>query len=262
MRLDALGPRTRLLAGVAGWALLAWVLAVAGMGGRVALLADDPTLLNPLPQIVPTQPALGPFDQYQGIADRPLFAKDRRPHPFFMEGGGDERPSEEFDYVLTSVLIAPGTTMAIVRKRENGEPIRVKLDAPLADSGWRLVEVSPRGAVFEGPQGRRSLELALFDGNGPVATSAALPSGGAAPAPDNRADRGPQPGRAPSAQSAAPPPAMPQPETASPNREPQPTESESEPADPSQTSEPAQAQMDSIRKRIEARRAALRKDEM
>ena len=47
MRIDDAGPRTWLLAGVAGWALVAWLLAVAGMGGRVEPLPDDPTLLQP-----------------------------------------------------------------------------------------------------------------------------------------------------------------------------------------------------------------------
>ena len=49
MRVDAAAPRTWLLAAVAAWALLTWLLAVAGMGGRVGVLPDDPTLRQPLP---------------------------------------------------------------------------------------------------------------------------------------------------------------------------------------------------------------------
>ena len=41
MRLSDAGPRTWLLATVAGWALLAWVLALVGMGGRIGKLPDD-----------------------------------------------------------------------------------------------------------------------------------------------------------------------------------------------------------------------------
>lgn len=262
MRIDDLPPRTWLIAGAAGWAVLAWVLAVAGMGGRVQLPADDPDLLVALPQGVAARASLGPADQYRAIAERPLFASDRRPHPFFLEGGEGQQPDEGFDYVLTSVLLTPKVRLAIVHRQEGGEPLRVKLDEPLAQSGWRLVELTPRSAVFEGPQGRRSLDLKVFDGTGGEPVSAALESGRApppaatarmpevAPTPQPaqrpRLERQPDPTRA--AESAQIPADNP--------------DANPDAADPSNQPEPAQAQMDSIRQRIEARRAALRKDEM
>lgn len=260
MRVDDAGPRTWLIAGVAGWAVLAWLLAVAGMGGRVKLLADDPDLLVPLPQSVSSQPALGPADQYQTIAERPLFASDRSPHPFFLEAGDEERPAEEFDYVLTSVLIAGATQMAIVRKQEGGGAVRVKLDQSLDQSGWRLVELTPRSAVFEGSQGRRNLELKVFDGNGGEPTSAALESGRAPPPSETRTARAPE-------DAPSPTPSRPrverQPDPALTAKESRSPEQDTDADDPSsKASEPPQAQMDSIRQRIEARRAALRKDEM
>ena len=264
MRIDDAGPRTRLLAGVAAWTVLAWLLALAGMGGRVDRLADDPDLLVPLPQATVAQPALGPPDQYLAIAERPLFASDRSPHPFFLEGGDEQAPAEAFDYVLTSVLLTPGTRLAIVRKQDGGEPLRVKLDEPLAQSGWRLVGLAPRGAVFEGPQGRRELELQVFDGGGGEPASAALEAG-----------RTPQPAQAPApvarpavATPAAPTPRPAPPVPGRPSDQPgsagdkPPPGLEVKPAEPTSTSaDPAQAQMDSIRQRIEARRAALRKEE-
>src|SRR5690606_23294166 len=90
VRLDDAGPRSWLLAGIAGWALAAWLLALAGMGGRVEPLADDPALLKPLPPVRPA-PALrlGPPGQYEAIATRPLFSADRKPQPFFLQGEGD-----------------------------------------------------------------------------------------------------------------------------------------------------------------------------
>lgn len=261
MRVDDLGPRTWLIAGATGWALLAWLLAVAGMGGRVTMLADDPAMLVPLPQNVTAQPALGPAEQYQAIADRPLFASDRSPHPFFLEGGDEESAGEEFDYVLTSVLITPATAMAIVRRREGGEVVRVKLDEPLGGSGWRLVELMPRGAVFDGPQGRRNLELTVFDGNGAEPTSAALESGRAPPPSEPRSARMPEEAQSPP--PAPRPPAEHRPDAANIARDSPTPEQDTDSDEPSNSaSEPAQAQMDSIRKRIEARRAALRKDEM
>lgn len=261
MRVENFGPRTWLLAGVAGWALLAWLLAVAGMGGRFTMLADDPAMLVPLPQAVDAQPALGPPGHYQAIADRPLFASDRSPHPFFLEGGDGETSGEEFDYVLTSVLITPATKMAIVRRREGGDALRVRLDEPLAQSGWRLVELTPRGAVFDGPQGRHNLELAVFDGQGAEQTSAALEAGHAPSPSESRA------ARAPEEVQAAPPVSRPRtgrrPDPAPIAGDARPAEQDADSAEPvNKASEPAQAQMDAIRQRIEARRAALRNDEM
>lgn len=259
MRIDDLPPRTWLIAGVAGWAVLAWLLAVAGMGGRVQLLADDPDLLVALPHGAAAQPSLGPVDQYQAIAERPLFAGDRSPHPFFLEGDDDPQPEEGFDYVLTSVLLTPGTRLAIVHRQADGEALRVKLDEPLAQSGWRLVELTPRSAVFEGSQGRRSLDLKVFDGTGGEPTSAALETGRAPPpsatrAPENSPQPQPQPAQRPRPER--------QPDPAR-TADGMPTPADNpDAADPSTTPEPAQAQMDSIRQRIEARRAALRKDEM
>lgn len=257
MRIDDPGPRTWLLAGVAGWTVLAWLLALAGMGGRVTKLADDPGLLVPLPQSIAMQPALGPADQYLANAERPLFASDRRPHPFALEGGESEDPAEGFDYVLTSVLITPGMQLAIVRKREGGDPLRVKLDESLAQTGWRLIELTPRAAVFEGPQGRRSLDLQVFDGTGGEPASAALAS---AQAPQQTIAA--QPANSPPQPQQRPPQERPRDPARVANGARAPAV-EPGTADPSNTgSEPAQAQMDSIRQRIEARRAALRKDEM
>lgn len=260
MRLDDLTPRTWLIAGVAGWAVLAWLLALAGMGGRLTLLADDPGLLVPMPSAAPGQALLGPAEQYRAIAERPLFASDRSPHPFFLEADQGEQPVEGFDYVLTSVLITPRTRLAIVRKQDGGDPFRVKLDEPLAQSGWRLVELTPRGAVFEGPQGRRNLELQVFDGNGGESPSAALETG-LAPQRAETPSRSASPAEAPEPQQAARRERQPDPARIA--NGPRTPEDHPESADPSSKGpEPAQAQMDSIRQRIEARRAALRKDEM
>ncbi|WP_052497631.1 hypothetical protein, partial [Lysobacter sp. A03] len=203
---------------------------------------------------------LGPAEQYQAIADRPLFASDRSPHPFFLEGGEEADPGEEFDYVLTSVLITPATKMAIVRRRDGGDAVRVKLDESLAQSGWRLVELTPRGAVFDGPQGRRNLELTVFEGQGAEQTSAALEAG-RAPAPSE-----PRAAQAPDEAQVSPPAPRPRtqrrPDPASMASDALPAEQDADSADANKAAEPAQAQMDSIRQRIEARRAALRKDEM
>src|SRR5207342_40969 len=79
MRLDSVSPRTWLLATLAGWALLAWLLALLGMGGHVSSLADDPALMQSLPKPQPSPPArLGPLAQYAENGARPVL---RRPSP-------------------------------------------------------------------------------------------------------------------------------------------------------------------------------------
>lgn len=170
MRIDDAGPRTWLLAAVALWAVCTWVLAAAGLGGRVEPLPEDPQLLQPLPQGgAAASERLGPPGQYAAIVDRALFAPDRQHRPFFLEADGQDEGEVPagFDVVLTSVLITPRLEMAIVQREEDGAPIsfRVGESAPQTP-GWTLVSVAPRSATFAGPEGERILEMRVFDGVG------------------------------------------------------------------------------------------------
>lgn len=240
MHLDAVGPRTWLLAALAGWAVLAWLLALLGMGGHVTPLADDPSLRQTLPQPRPSPPSrLGPLAQYAEIGARPLFSDDRRPRPFSLQPEGEgEVAANTFDYVLTSVLITPGLHMAIVQPTAGGDSIRIKLgESAEAAAAWRLVALNPRSAVFAGPEGEKTLNLRVYDGNGgeaPTQVRAAtadtmVDATGAEPTAD--------------AEMPAPPPKPAAPVPTAPK--------------PVQATTP-EAQMDAIRKRIEARRAQLR----
>ncbi|KGQ20852.1 general secretion pathway protein N [Lysobacter dokdonensis DS-58] len=246
MRLSDAGPRTWLLATVAGWALLAWVLALVGMGGRIGKLADDPSLLRALPDVPKAQPErIGPIAQYAETAQRPLFSEDRRFQPFSLQPQGDQTEAQQFEFVLTSVLITPRLQMAIITPTNGGQPIRMKQDeAPAEAQGWRLVSLEPRAATFIGPQGEKRMELRTFDGKGGTAPTTAAPvdiNMDAAPADATAAMPAPMP---------APPPA---PSTEA--NAPQQTGStlEDAPMTPEQ-------QMDAIRKRIEQRRAQLRQE--
>lgn len=231
MRLDAIGPRTWLLATVAGWALIAWVLALAGMGTRVATLPADASLQRPLPPLPrPAAPVLGPPGQYGAVAARPLFTSDRRPKAFVVAGlNAEGQQAPQFDYQLTSVLITPQVRLAILQSQDGSQSVRVKLgEAPEAQPGWRLVELDGRQAVFEGPEGRRTLELRSFDGKGgqpPTAIGGSTAAVNALPVPPP-----PEPG--PPAEAGA------------------------------DTASPAEAQMEAIRRRIEQRRAALRQQQL
>ncbi|HEY4582400.1 MAG TPA: hypothetical protein VIG88_05985, partial [Lysobacter sp.] len=186
MRLDDVAPRTLLLGVFAGWAVLAWVLALAGMGRRVPSIGSGAIEGSRLPE--PSRqapPGLGPSAQYGEIAARPLFATDRRPHPFVLpaaEGRAEAAPA--FDLVLTSVLITPQVRMAIVQKPDGSEAWRVRLgEAPDALPSWTLVDIAPRSVVFEGPEGRRELALRVFDGQGGEAPSPASTPPGMAGVP-------------------------------------------------------------------------------
>ena len=252
MRLSDAGPRTWLLASVAGWALLTWVGALAGMGGTIARLPNDPSLLRKLP--VPAKPQaerIGPLSQYAEVGARPLFSEDRRPQPFFLQAQGDEQAAPAFDFVLTSVLLTPTFRMAIVQPTAGGESVRMKMDeSPAEAQGWRLVALEPRRATFEGPQGTKTLDLRTFNGTGGTAPTRTTPTAAASQEP-------PQPVVMENADDtvAAPPPPPPPPPEATTNK-PATTGSTL----PDQPMTPEQ-QMDAIRKRIEQRRAQLRQEQ-
>jgi general secretion pathway protein N len=249
MRTDAIGPRTWLLAAIAGWALLAWVLALFGMGGQIRPLPDAPGLVPALPQLAPAAPErLGPLAQYSEIAARPVFSQGRTPQPFFISGQEGEGQAQAFDFVLSSVLITPSLRLAIVQPAQGGEGIRLKVgEAPPATPGWRVVDIQPRSVVFNGPEGERTLELRVFDGNGGQIPTASTVPPAAMPAPaanaGNRVTGGVAMPGASQAQPVPGDPAVPMADTPGPV------------AEPAQSTE---QQMDAIRKRIEARRAQLR----
>jgi general secretion pathway protein N len=250
VRVEGVAARTWVLATVAGWALLLWVLALLGMSGQVRLLPDDPSLQERLPQLAPAPPErLGPLAQYAEIGTRPLFSEDRRPQPFSLTAEGDEAAAPAFDFVLTSVLITPGLRMAIVQPSAGGESIRIKLgEAAESQPSWRLTELNPRSAVFEGPDGRKNLDLRVFDGTGgepPTAIGAA-----GQPAPGSPAPTATKP-----VATRPVPPAAPKPSP--PTTEPPPADATDAMSEPAPN---ADAQMESIRKRIEERRAQLRQE--
>jgi len=261
MRPDAAGPRTWMLAVVAGWALSVLVLALAGLGGRVDPLPDDPALVQALPQLATAAPTrLGPLDGYAQLRDRPLFYRDRRPQPFFIGGNPDEA-ARGFDFVLSSVLITPRLRMAILQPTQGGESVRVREGgSPDSMPDWQLLEVQPRSASFIGPDGPRTLELRVFDGSGgapPTALTAAPPVA-APPMGGRAAARASMPGANPAAGSAALPMPADQPASMADAVDPDAANPGAPSNEPSLSSE---EQMDAIRQRIEARRAQLREQQ-
>ena len=214
-------PLTWLLAGFCGWALVLWLGGLLGMGGRVAPV--EPLPASALPQPGPATPdRIGPLIRYAEAAARPLFTQDRRPRGFLAsvpEGEGEAAQSASLDFILTGVLISPQVRLAIIQPSGGGEAQRVREGtSPEGANGWRLLEVQPRRVIFEGSSGQVTLDLRAFRGSGPAPTAVAR---------NNAAD----------AAGTAPPP-------------PQPV------VDQAPQSEAAR--IETIRRRIEARRAQLR----
>lgn len=171
------GPLTWLLAAACGWALLLWLAALLGMGGRIGLVRAPSNMALP-PPATPSTDRIGPLTDYPQIAQRPLFTQDRRPRAFLAAGadaavagagGGD------LDYLLTGTMITPQVRLAILQPSGGGDSQRVREgDVPEGAPGWRLVEVQPRRAVFEGSGGQMTLDLRTF--GTPGAPPSAVPA--------------------------------------------------------------------------------------
>ena len=225
-------PLTGVLAATCLWAVMLLVLAITGLGGRVAPLRDDPADVPPLPMVklTPVTPRLGGSDQYVEVGGRPLLIQDRRPvavGPVTGEG------TAEIDVALTSVLITPRLQMAILTDNQGGTARRVRVGDVVPGTSWRLVQVAPRSAVLEGPGGQKTLDLRLFNGSSPGQSPVMVAEDAAVSAPEDAADD------AASAPVATPVP-MPAPA-------PTPTDAMTQ-----------EQQIEAIRRRIEARRAQMR----
>lgn len=265
MRADTWNLRTGLLAVVAGWAVLVAVLALFGLGGRITPLPADPALVQALPRLPPSPPErLQALNQYADVGARPLFSEDRRPKPFFLSG--DEAAAPAFDLVLTSVLITPALELAIVQPSQGGEGLRVKVgESPAGFPGWQLSELGPRRAVFDGPEGRRELELRVFDGAGGQPPTQILSQPPVVPPAGVALTSAPSGGRptggnnAPATMPAAPPsPSPTQGQAPAPVMTPTPPSPSATATAPTSTTD---EQMEAIRQRIEQRRAQLRQQQ-
>jgi general secretion pathway protein N len=161
------------LIAIAVWSVLVWVLAQAGLGARYSLHPLDAEQIEALPQpsLSRAESTLRPFADYASVGERPLFNPDRRPAPRTEDGAPEPEPvpeQVELDVVLTSVVLAGDRRIAMVAQRDGGNPQAVRVGESLVgeQSSWRLQELAPRHAVFEGPRGRSRVDLRVFDGTG------------------------------------------------------------------------------------------------
>lgn len=237
--LDHLRPSGAVLAALAAWSLALLGLAFAGLGARFSPHPDDPSLAPPLPEVRLAEGGtrLGPLSQYAEVGARPLLSLDRRPSAI-ADAGDSEAPLE---FELSGVLLVGDFRAATLQPPGGGRGQRVKLGELVEGTAWRLVQLEPRSAVFEGPQGRRELELRRYDGSADPRPAAPAVPATAGTAPVAATSRRPASGtEAPRQAPAAPGNA---------------------PAEPANTAEMTQEQqVEAIRRRIEARRAQMRED--
>ncbi|MGQ0800098.1 MAG: hypothetical protein ACT4NL_08315 [Pseudomarimonas sp.] len=169
---------TLLLSVFCGWSLLVLLAVETGLGGRYSLQPEDAEQIAVPPslRLDRAQSALGSLESYAVIAERPLFNADRRPLPPEATGtaAAPVAASAPLDVILTSVILRGDTQIAQFTDRTSGVSQTLKVGQSLAgeQSGWKLVELAARGAVFEGPSGRIDAELRVFDGQGGEAPTA------------------------------------------------------------------------------------------
>lgn len=248
--MDRLRPATLLLAVLAAWALALLGLGLMGLGGRFPHSADDPHLAPALPKFALTRinSRLGQQSDYHEVADRPLMMAERR--PVAITASADN--TADFDAVLTSVLITPSLQMAILTDNQGGASHRVRVGETVPGTAWRLTELHPRQAIFEGPSGQRVMDLRVYNGvGGPPGTPLAVTANG----DDSGATASPAP-------AAIAAPAVPAPQPSS-NVDGAPVATVKPPPPPDAGQQLTQEQqIEAIRKRIEARRAQARAEEM
>jgi general secretion pathway protein N len=126
--------------------------AVAAPAERVATLQRDPVKLRP-------------WEEYADVLSRPLFNESRTPEAVeVVAADGGEEQAAPLNVLLTGVIITKDLRIAMVKDNESGKTQRVRVGQPLEGSqaGWKLIELKPRGAVFDGDSlGRQELELTM-----------------------------------------------------------------------------------------------------
>ncbi len=180
---------TLLMGCFCGWSLIVLLVVETGLGSRYSLHPDDPEQIAVPPslRLDRAQSGLEDLAAYAEIGERPLFNMDRRPLPPMAS---DEAPAPvsaaPLEVLLTSVVLRGDTQVAQLTDRRSNVSQTLKVGDSLAgeQSAWKLVELAPRRAVFEGPGGRAEAELRVFDGQGgeppsapPVAASASEGTG-------------------------------------------------------------------------------------
>lgn len=195
MRAERIGLWTWLLAGAAIWALLVWIVMVAGAGRTLPKSTVAPVDAPAVP-VLPAAPlpAVGALQGYTELTERPLFSADRRPRVFLL--GSEAEQSGVLR--LSGVLMVPGFHMATLTTA-SGQSLRLR-EGGEAVGGWQLLALHPRSATLLGPEGTFELELQVASAGKDVAGSTEPAVAANAPA---QAGSGPSPS-SPASEVAAP----------------------------------------------------------
>ncbi len=140
------------------------VLLVALLGAiLVALLlgAGQGVRWNPSPAAAPLPspgrgaalPSPQPLERFALVWQKPLFSPDRRPSALADAGGAVG------DLALTGVILTRDVHIALVHDKSNNRDLQIIEGKGTPDRRWTLVEVHPRSAVFDAPDGRIELKL-------------------------------------------------------------------------------------------------------
>ncbi len=247
MRIDRFNLRTSILLGIAVLAGAAWLTTRLGIGGGIDT-ADATSVPVPVLPDLPAQPAepLVTSASVTAVVERPVFAEDRRPHPFRL--GGPEAAASGGALRLTGVLLSGNFGMATL-SGEQGRSLRLRLNSDAVE-GWQLLALEPRRATVLGPDGAQVLELAVFDGQGGEPPTVLRDTGAAGTTGTARQAAPPPPPPQPSRSSPAAPATSP---AASPTTAPAPADAASQ--------GPSEEQMRAIRERIRARREQLQQQQ-
>jgi general secretion pathway protein N len=170
---------TRVLYGTVGALAALYLLLLAGFGRGVPSASPGET--DPLPtlQLSETQVHLPGLDFYDDLASRPLFAEDRKPQPKVAETSEEPAPevppTAPLNIALTGIIHTPQAKIALVRDNSTGRALSLKERMPLpGDQGaWLVKAIEPRRVVFEdtGSQTETTVDL-------PIGTASAASAGG------------------------------------------------------------------------------------
>lgn len=163
---------TRVLAVATAGAGLLYLLMLAGFGRGVPGAREQAP--EPVPELAlaEAQVDLPPLASFPDLAQRPLFAEDRRPEPKQTpdapEPAVEQPPTAPLNAVLTGVIHTPRTRIALLRDNSTGQSLRLSEGMPMPgdQGGWVVKSVEPRRVVFEdaATSAEEALELAIGGG--------------------------------------------------------------------------------------------------
>ena len=173
---------SRVLMIALGVMAVVYVLLLAGLGRGVPGVGRTPPDQVPALALSETQVELPGLQVYNDIADRPVFSEDRQPVVKMEESADDGEPEPEpaapavpLNIALTGIIHTPQMRIALMRDNATGTALSLQEEMFLpGDQGsWQVKQIQPLHVVFmDGAnQTETTVELEL----GKASTAAAPP---------------------------------------------------------------------------------------